>query len=316
MMKNNRLPAVVVKDLKKTFQRQQVLKGVSFTVESGSIFALLGSNGAGKTTIVNILSTLKTMDSGCVMINQYDVVKQPNEVRRHITLTGQYTTVDELLSGRENLYLIGELRNLPHKKTEAAALLELFSLQDAADRLVATYSGGMRRRLDIAMSMMGQASIVFLDEPTTGLDPQNRREMWRIIREMAAQGTTVFLTTQYLYEAELLADQIAILHDGVILAKGTPATLKQVLPQGIINLQVRNEADEKKVMELLKNYPLRKCSYEHGIEVQTDGTLQQLEEVLHQLNKESIILEAFTPKQPTIEDAFFALIGETQEESV
>lgn len=316
MMKNNRLPAVVVKDLKKTFQRQQVLKGVSFTVESGSIFALLGSNGAGKTTIVNILSTLKTMDSGCVMINQYDVVKQPNEVRRHITLTGQYTTVDELLSGRENLYLIGELRNLPHKKTEAAALLELFSLQDAADRLVATYSGGMRRRLDIAMSLMGQASVVFLDEPTTGLDPQNRLEMWRIIREMAAQGTTVFLTTQYLHETEILADQIAILHDGVILAKGTPAKLKQVLPQGIINLQVRNEADEKKVMELLKNYRLRKCSYEHAIEVQTDGTLQQLEEVLHQLNKESIILEAFTPKQPTIEDAFFALIGEKQEESV
>lgn len=316
MMKNNRLPAVVVKDLKKTFQRQQVLKGVSFTVESGSIFALLGSNGAGKTTIVNILSTLKTMDSGCVMINQYDVVKQPNEVRRHITLTGQYTTVDELLSGRENLYLIGELRNLPHKKTEAAALLELFSLQDAADRLVATYSGGMRRRLDIVMSLMGQASVVFLDEPTTGLDPQNRLEMWKIIREMAAQGTTVFLTTQYLHEAEILADQIAILHDGVILAEGTPATLKQVLPQGIINLQVRNEADEKKVMELLKNYPLQKCSYEHGIEVQTDGTLQQLEEVLHQLNKESIILEAFTPKQPTIEDAFFALIGEKQEESV
>ena len=167
-------------------------------------------------------------------------------------------------------------------------------MQDAADRLVATYSGGMRRRLDIAMSLMGQASVVFLDEPTTGLDPQNRLEMWRIIREMAAQGTTVFLTTQYLHEAEILADQIA----------------------GIIHLQVRNEADEKKVMELLKNYPLRKCSYEHGIEVQTDGTLQQLEEVLHQLNKESIILEAFTPKQPTIEDAFFALIGEKQEESV
>ena len=224
--------AIKVENLTKSYKEHTVLKGASFTVNAGNIFALLGSNGAGKTTIVKILATLMRPDGGSAEICGYDVVKQAAQVRKSISLTGQYAAVDEILTGRENLMIIGSLRNLPDKKEQTDKLLDTFRLTDAANKPVSKYSGGMRRRLDIAMSMMGNSPVVFLDEPTTGLDPQNRLAMWEFVKSMATAGTTVFLTTQYLDEADYLADHIAILHDGVIIADGTSDELKALLPQG------------------------------------------------------------------------------------
>ena len=303
-------PAIIVQNLTKSYKENKVLKGVSFTVQKGSIFALLGSNGAGKTTAVKILATLMQPDGGYAKIYGYDVVKQASQVRRHISLTGQYAAVDEILTGRENLQIIGELRHLSNKKEQADKLLESFRLTDAADKQVSKYSGGMRRRLDIAMSMMGKSPVVFLDEPTTGLDPQNRLAMWDIVKSMATSGTTVFLTTQYLDEAEYLADHIAILHEGVIIADGTSDKLKEKLPQGIIQLQFKNELDLKKAMELLSGYTVRNGEDKFSMDVQTNGGAKQFAEVLNRLNNENIAILKFAPKQPTLEDAFLALIGE------
>jgi ABC-2 type transport system ATP-binding protein len=207
-----------------------VLRGVDFDVDRGSIFALLGSNGAGKTTVVNILSTLLRPDAGTVSVNGFDAATQAADVRESISLTGQFAAVDEILSGRENLVLVAKLRHLKDANRIADELLERFSLADAAGRRVATYSGGMRRRLDIAMSLIGDPPVIFLDEPTTGLDPQGRLEVWQAVKELAGRGTTVLLTTQYLDEAEQLADRIAILHDGRIVVNGTLAELKRLLP--------------------------------------------------------------------------------------
>jgi len=223
-------PAIHVQGLKKSYKTLEVLRGVDFEVARGSIFALLGSNGAGKTTIVKILSTLLKADAGTARVNGFDVVTQAAEVRESISLTGQFAAVDEILSGRENLALVARLRHLKDPGTIARALLERFSLTGAADRKVSTYSGGMRRRLDIAMSLIGEPQVIFLDEPTAGLDPQARIEVWQAVKELAEQGTTVLLTTQYLEEAEQLADRIAILHEGRIIVNGTLLELKQLLP--------------------------------------------------------------------------------------
>lgn len=226
-MQNN---AIQVKGLQKSYKQLSVLKGVDFEVEKGSIFALLGSNGAGKTTIVKILTTLLKQDGGTASVNGFDVAAKPDSVRQSISLTGQFAAVDEILTGRENLILIARLRHLKNPRQVADDLLKRFSLTDAADRRVATYSGGMRRRLDIAMSLIGKPQLIFLDEPTTGLDPEARIEVWKIVKELAHNGTTVFLTTQYLDEAEQLADRIAILHEGRIIAGGTLAELKKRFP--------------------------------------------------------------------------------------
>ncbi|HEX6287115.1 MAG TPA: ABC transporter ATP-binding protein [Acidimicrobiia bacterium] len=223
-------PAIRVQGLEKSFEELEVLRGADFDVKRGSIFALLGSNGAGKTTIVRILSTLLEADAGSAVVNGFDVATQPAEVRGSISLTGQFAAVDEILTGRENLVLIARLRRVENPAGTADDLLRRFGLSDAADRKVSTYSGGMRRRLDIAMSLIGDPPIIFLDEPTTGLDPEARIEVWEAIRELAGQGTTVLLTTQYLDEAERLADRIAILHDGRIIVDGTVAELKQLIP--------------------------------------------------------------------------------------
>jgi ABC-2 type transport system ATP-binding protein len=225
-----RVRAIRVHDLEKSFKELHVLRGVDFDVTRGSIFALLGSNGAGKTTIVNILSTLLKADAGTASINGFDVTTQAKDVRESISLTGQFAAVDEILTGRENLVLVARLRHLKDPGTIADGLLERFALTDAAGRRVSTYSGGMRRRLDIAMSLIGHPPVIFLDEPTTGLDPQGRLEVWQAVRELASLGTTVLLTTQYLDEAEQLADRIAILHEGRIIVNGTLAELKQLLP--------------------------------------------------------------------------------------
>jgi ABC-2 type transport system ATP-binding protein len=223
-------PAIHVQGLEKSYQKLEVLRGVDFDVSRGSIFALLGSNGAGKTTVVKILSTLLKADAGTASVNAFDVATQAADVRESISLTGQFAAVDEILSGRENLVLVAQLRHLKDPDRIADELLDRFSLTDAAARKVSTYSGGMRRRLDIAMSLIGNPPVIFLDEPTAGLDPQARIEVWQAVRELAEGGTTVLLTTQYLDEAEQLADRIAILHQGRIIVNGTLAELKQLLP--------------------------------------------------------------------------------------
>ena len=222
--------ALSVRGLEKSYKDLAVLRGVDFEVERGSIFALLGSNGAGKTTVVRILSTLLKADAGTAEVHGFDVAGEPAAVRDSISLTGQFAAVDEVLTGRENLVLVARLRHLDDPGAIADRLLARFSLTDAAARRAATYSGGMRRRLDIAMSLIGEPPVIFLDEPTTGLDPQARIEVWDAVRELAASGTTVLLTTQYLDEAEQLADRIAILHTGRIIANGTLAELKKLLP--------------------------------------------------------------------------------------
>ncbi len=223
-------PAIHVQGLEKAYEKLEVLRGVDFDVARGSIFALLGSNGAGKTTVIKILSTLLKSDSGAASVNGFDVATQAADVRQSISLTGQFAAVDEILSGRENLVLVARLRHLKEPGTIADDLLKRFSLTDAGARRVATYSGGMRRRLDIAMSLIGNPPVIFLDEPTAGLDPQGRIEVWEAVKELAALGTTVLLTTQYLDEAEQLADRIAILNVGRIIVNGTLPELKQLLP--------------------------------------------------------------------------------------
>ncbi len=223
-------PAVHVEGLEKSYKELHVLRGVSFDVAQGSIFALLGSNGAGKTTVIRILSTLLRADAGTAVVNGFDVATQAANVRESFSLTGQFAAVDEILSGRENLVLVARLRHLKDPGRIADDLLERFALTEAAPRRVSTYSGGMRRRLDIAMSLIGNPPVIFLDEPTNGLDPEGRIEVWQAVKVLAGQGTTVLLTTQYLDEAEQLADRIAILHQGRIIANGTLAELKQLLP--------------------------------------------------------------------------------------
>ncbi|MGA5302521.1 ABC transporter ATP-binding protein [Nucisporomicrobium flavum] len=222
--------AIRIQGLQKSFKDTKVLRGVDLEVSRGSIFALLGSNGAGKTTVVRILSTLLRADGGTAHVNGFDVATQGADVRKSISLTGQFAAVDEVLTGRENLILVARLRHLKDAGTIADDLLERFSLTEAGGRRAGTYSGGMRRRLDIAMSLIGNPPVVFLDEPTTGLDPEARLEVWQAVRELAAGGTTVLLTTQYLDEAEQLADRIAILHEGRIIVNGTLGELKQLLP--------------------------------------------------------------------------------------
>jgi ABC-2 type transport system ATP-binding protein len=222
--------AISVKGLQKSYKDLHVLRGVDFEVQKGSIFALLGSNGAGKTTVVRILSTLLKADAGTATVQGVDVATDPVGVREKISLTGQFAAVDEILSGRENLVLVAKLRHLPDAGKVADDLLAKFRLTDAGGRKVGTYSGGMRRRLDIAMSLVGHPEVIYLDEPTTGLDPEARIEVWDVIKELANTGTTVLLTTQYLDEAEQLADRIAILHEGRIIANDTLAGLKKLLP--------------------------------------------------------------------------------------
>ncbi|WP_411338359.1 ATP-binding cassette domain-containing protein [Ruminococcus gauvreauii] len=270
--------SICVSKLKKSYQNNEVLKDVSFSVPRGTIYALLGSNGAGKTTIVKILSTLLKPDGGKASINGFDVVAQEKLVRKCISLTGQFTAVDEVLTGRENLKLIGQLMRLPDIKSKTNEWLSFFDLQDASDRRVSTYSGGMRRRLDIAMSLMVDPLVLFLDEPTTGLDPQNRIAMWDLVKNLALKGTTVFLTTQYLEEAEYLADNVAILHQGKILAEGTPQYLKQIMPGRGAQLNFKSEREAAKAMELLA---------ENGI-----------------------VVDSIEPNLPSLENVFLTLIDE------
>lgn len=250
-MLQNRI-AISVEGLRKSYKDLQVLKGVDFQVKSGSIFALLGSNGTGKTTIVKILTTLLKYDAGKVLVNGFDVSLEPDLVRHSISLTGQFAAVDEVLSGRENLVMIARLRHLAHPRQLADDLLKRFGLTQAANRKASEYSGGMLRRLDIAMSLVGKPQLIFLDEPTTGLDPEARIEVWKMVRELAGSGRTIFLTTQYLEEAEQLADQIAILHEGRIIANGSLAELKKLLPPAQIEYIEKQPTLEEIFLSIVK----------------------------------------------------------------
>jgi ABC-2 type transport system ATP-binding protein len=299
---------ITVSNLKKSYKKNQVLTGVDFTIPKGSIFALLGSNGAGKTTCVRILSTLLKADSGSAVICGYDVFKQSDNVRGCISLTGQFAAVDEILTGTENLNLIGKLKHLTDYRQQTDELLAAVNLEDAADKRVATYSGGMRRRLDIAMSLMGKPQVIFLDEPTTGLDPQSRIAMWDMIAKLADDGTTILLTTQYLEEAENLADNIAILHNGIITAEGSPEELKKILPIGEIKLEFTRTAERYNAEEILKDYYF--MAGRKALEITTDGTVAQLADILNRLSSAGVPIAHFTQNQPSLEDVFLTLIGE------
>jgi len=269
---------IEVSGLQKSYKANHVLKDVSFTIRKGSIFALLGSNGAGKTTVVKILSTLLKSDGGSAAINGFDVTENGDNVRKCISLTGQFVAVDEVLTGRENLNLIGQLKHLPNIKNTVNEWLSFSDLEDAANRKVSTYSGGMRRRLDIAMSLMGNPDVLFLDEPTTGLDPQNRIVMWDLIKDLAKKGTTVFLTTQYLEEAENLADNIAILHDGKIIAEGTPKYLKEIMPERGVRLNFDSEIKADIAIKLLTENGISADSIEQNLPSLEDVFLTLIDE--------------------------------------
>jgi ABC-type multidrug transport system, ATPase component len=309
-MKNNL--AISVKAIKKSFQNKVILKGVDLEVEKGSIFALLGSNGAGKTTLIKIMTTLMKSDSGEIKINGFDVQKESKKTKQQFSLTGQFAAIDEALTARNNLQIIGELNHLKEINKKSDELLNIFDLKEVENKSVSTYSGGMRRRLDIAMSIMSEPSIIFLDEPTTGLDLQNRLAMWDLVKSLAATGTTIFLTTQYLEEAEVLADRIAILNDGVIVKNGTPEELKKILPQGIIEFSFQTEKDLLHSKEILNKYQHIESKDCLSLAVVTDGSVKQLSDIFNQMVQANITIGSFIQKLPTLEDVFYTTIKKSK----
>src|ERR1700730_12704485 len=303
--------AIEVTGLQKSYKSVRVLNDVTFIVDKGTVFALLGSNGAGKTTTINILTTLIKSDSGAATVNGFDVARQPGRVRKQISLTGQFAAVDGRLTARENLKLIGDLRHVTDPVQTATGLLDKFDLTDAADRSVTTFSGGMRRRLDIAMSLIGNPSVIFLDEPTTGFDPEGRNEIWRTIRKLADDGTTVFLTTQYLEEADQLADKIAVLHQGEIVAAGTVSELKKLVPGGFIELTFHNGRDLEEATHALGRLGRHVASNEDGLKlvVTTDGSVAEVAGVFTTLRDAHIEPAEFSQKTVTLDDVFLEITG-------
>jgi ABC-2 type transport system ATP-binding protein len=301
--------AIEARSLRKSYKNVSVLKDVSFSVQKRTIFALLGSNGAGKTTTINILTTLIKADGGTAAVAGYDVATRPHKVRKQISLTGQLAAVDNRLTGRENLLLIGDLRHVADSATTAADLLKQFGLEEAADRSVATYSGGMRRRLDIAMSLIGSPAVIFLDEPTTGFDPEARNEMWRTIHKLAQGGTTVFLTTQYLDEADELADDIAVLHQGTIVARGTAGELKKLVPGGLIELTFPDEATRDAAARVLGESHPHAQGEGATLTIATDGTVAQVARVFAGLEQARIEPAEFSQKVATLDDVFLKITG-------
>jgi ABC-2 type transport system ATP-binding protein len=306
-------PAIQVTGLHKSYGKKVVLDGIDLTVQPGTVFALLGPNGAGKTTIVHILSTLLRPDAGAASVGGFDIDKQAERVRSTIGLTGQFAAVDGLMNGEENLMLMARLRHLPNKKERVAELLEQFDLVDAAKKPLATYSGGMKRRLDLAMTLVGDARIVFLDEPTAGLDPRSRRTMWDIVRRLVADGVTIFLTTQYLDEADELADHVAVLDNGKIVAVGTPAELKKLVPGGHISLTFENEAALSAADTAFEESA--KSDTELTLQVPSDGGVKSLRSVFDTLDRLGIEVESFEIHTPDLDDVFFALTGHGTEVS-
>ena len=298
--------AVFARGLTKGYGKSEVLKGVDLEIPHGSVFCLLGPNGAGKTTVISILATLLRPDGGEARICGYDVVRQAAEARRHFSLTGQYAAVDELLTARENLVMIGRLFHIQDPKRKADELLEQFGLTADAHKVVSAYSGGMRRRLDIAMSLTADPEVIFLDEPTTGLDPQSRLETWGTVRELADGGTTVFLTTQYLDEAERLADTIAILNGGKIAEQGTPEELRSLVARSSLVLSFATPADCLAATERLAGYAF---SVEHtvALSVATDGSMAATMDVLERLS--GLNVAQMEQKRASIEDVFLEFVA-------
>lgn len=304
--------AIKVSKLKKSYQNKEVLKTVTFSVPSGITYALLGSNGAGKTTTIRILTTQIKADSGIVNINGYDVLNEPEKIHEIISLTGQFSAVDEALTGKENLLTMAKLRQTSTPEKSAVELLDYFELPDTVRQPVSTYSGGMKRKLDIAMSLIGNPKIIFLDEPTTGLDPQSRRNMWDIIKKLNRSGVTIFLTTQYLDEAEHLADKIAILDKGTIIAEGTVDELKAYLPQGSVQFVFDDMETLKQSQLILQGYKVLSFSNECKLTVYTDGKAKSLTDIFHLLYQHGINIKDFSQITPNLEDVFLSIIEESE----
>ena len=300
-------PAISATGLRKSYGKQVVLDGIDLEVPAGTIFALLGPNGAGKTTTVLILTTLLAADNGQAQVAGHDVVADPNGVRASIGVTGQSVAVDGFLTGEENLMLVARLRHLGkaaarHRVDE---LLQTFDLADAGHKVVSTYSGGMRRRLDLAMTLIGEPKIIFLDEPTAGLDPRSRRVMWDIIRNLVASGVTIFLTTQYLEEADRLANRVAVLDHGKIVAEGSPAELKRLVPGGHVRLEFEDERDLERAAAALGNTSREEDSL--ALQVASDGGVRSLRTMLDRLDDASVAVGVLSVRTPDLDDVFLSL---------
>jgi ABC-2 type transport system ATP-binding protein len=314
-MTNPSASAISARAVRKSFGEHIVLDGVDLTVAEGTIFALLGPNGAGKTTMVRILSTLIRADAGDIRVGGHDVVSDPGTVRSLIGVTGQFSAVDNLLTGQENLRLMADLRHLGRDagRRRVAELLARFDLTDAANKPLSAYSGGMRRRLDLAMTLVGNPTVIFLDEPTTGLDPRSRRTMWQIIRELVSDGVTILLTTQYLEEADQLADQVAVLDNGRIVADGTPAELKRRMSGGHVQLHFAEPQSLRSAANLLPNATpdLKQLT----LQVPGAATVASLRQVLNELGDARIDVEDLSIHTPDLDDVFFAVTGHASVET-
>ncbi len=303
--------AIFVKGLTKSFKNVKVLEGLDLEVERGTMLALLGPNGAGKTTTVRILSTLLKPDSGVAFVDGHDVVKHPEKVRSSIGLTGQYAAVDEYLNARENLEMMGRLYHLSlsDSKSRAKELLDQFDLVEAAERQVKTYSGGMRRRLDLALSLISTPPVLFLDEPTTGLDPRSRLAMWNIIEQLVAADVTILLTTQYLEEADKLANSIAVLDNGKIIAKGTASELKDKVGKERLELEISVKTDFQKALSAIHGEAMQSDVKKRTISLATGGTVSEVKRVLDQMEQNGIEIENLSLHKPTLDDVFLQFTG-------
>jgi ABC-2 type transport system ATP-binding protein len=308
--------AISATGLRKSFGDHVVLDGIDLSVEEGTVFALLGPNGAGKTTMVDILCTLSRPDDGAVLVGGHDPVRDPESVRAAIAVTGQFSAVDNLLTGTENLRLMADLRHLGREegRRRIAELLDRFDLGEAADKPVAAYSGGMRRKLDLAMGLVSRPRIVFLDEPTTGLDPRSRRTMWDIVRGLVADGATIFLTTQYLEEADELADRIGVLDGGRLVAEGTAEELKRLVPGATLRLTFRDRPELDSAVALLPDAAAFPDSL--TLTVPSDGSLRSLRSVLRTLDDACIEADHLVVDTPDLDDVFLALTGRPTTETV
>ncbi len=308
--------AIAVSGLRKAFGDKTVLDGIDLDVPVGTVFSLLGPNGAGKTTTVNVLTTLMKADAGTVRVAGHDVAAETTAVRAVVGVTGQFAAVDELLTGQENLQLMADLKRLGsgEGRRVVTELLERFDLTDSAHQLVSAYSGGMRRKLDLAMTLAGHPQIIFLDEPTTGLDPRSRRTMWDIVRELVADGVTIFLTTQYLDEADQLADQVAVLDQGRLVAQGTPADLKRQAPGSHVRLRFSNAGDLDAAARVLTGST--RDEEDLTLRVPSDGGVKSLRDLLGQLDEYSINPEEFSVHTPDLDDVFLALTGRASTEEI